>query len=850
MDISVVIATYNRSELLSRTVPALLAQQIDGFDFEVIFVDDGSTDETSAILNRVVTEHPEVFRYIRGSHSGSPAAPRNLGIRHARGEVILLLDDDVIPDDQLILEHWRFHQRETDPRSAVTGKLYLPPEIEADPMSIFHSFPYDGMKVGTPLEFYYFWTCNVSLKRTFMLAHGMFDEDSALYPLEDMECGYRLVEAGLRLEFLPQASGQHIHKMKPEWVPAKGQRLGRAQFAVTQKVRDVRMKKWLALASPDLPYATRLWRLVKRGILRTVDNPITLFGLRCLGAERPRRSRVTDLFYYLKFRRNVISAYHAAVKGQGVRRPVRVFLSAWAVLLFASLACVRPGVPAVTTPPEPGSITVHPEKSAGTISPYIYGVGIEWIDYGNFILDPKSGSLRRELIEPLKALRIPVWRFPGGILSDHYHWQDGIGPPDRRPKGRNPMDNKEHANAFGTDEFIELCKQVGSEALVTANAGTGTLQELLSWQAYFAGKGFPVKYWEIGNEIYLAEDSSRATVPGNDRRIFKNADTYASQFNQWAHGLREHDPNVVVGGIAGTENTSTQNRGWLPRLLAGSGDQLDFLALHNAFAPLIFGSYDFSDTAKAYASYEAMFARAAATAEDTRSVSEQLAKQRRSGPMRIAITEHFPLFGGGGDQKQILAILDQSKTLASAIFTASLLHEFMREKVWMANYNIATSKWFGALLTDTDQGIIRTPTYFVYDLYRNHFGTKLVDISVRSPTFDSGKVGTVAARAGVPYLDAVASRDESGNLYLAVINRNLRNAVEADIDIPGVSKGRATVRVLSGPSPRAINGPAFGRTVEPHANISIQSSTWEGKSGTRYRFPASSISIFNWKEST
>lgn len=130
-----------------------------------------------------------------------------------------------------------------------------------------------------------------------------------------------------------------------------------------------------------------------------------------------------------------------------------------------------------------------------------------------------------------------------------------------------------------------------------------------------------------------------------------------------------------------------------------------------------------------------MLAQPLFEAEDTRQVRERLQQVHPNTPPRIAITEHFPLFGGGGPKDQILSILDQSRTLAAALYTAGLLHSFMREKVWMANYNIATSKWFGALLTDTDNGLIRTPTYHLYDLYRNHFGETLAETAVQSKLY-------------------------------------------------------------------------------------------------------------------
>jgi hypothetical protein len=140
----------------------------------------------------------------------------------------------------------------------------------------------------------------------------MFNEDAALYPLEDMECGYRLVQSGLRLEFLPAARGRHVHKMRAEWVPKKGRRLGRAQFAVTQVVPDPRLKERLAIASTESGFISSAWRLTKRGVLRVVENPLTFWVLRRLGAEGARRSAVTDFYYYLIFRRNVLHGYRDA----------------------------------------------------------------------------------------------------------------------------------------------------------------------------------------------------------------------------------------------------------------------------------------------------------------------------------------------------------------------------------------------------------------------------------------------------------------------------------------------------------------------------------------------------------
>jgi alpha-N-arabinofuranosidase len=491
-------------------------------------------------------------------------------------------------------------------------------------------------------------------------------------------------------------------------------------------------------------------------------------------------------------------------------------------------------------------IKVYPAKPLGEISPFLYGASIEWTENGNRIFDPNRGQLRPEVLDLLKPLHIPVWRFPGGILSDYYHWRDGIGPFPQRPKGSNPMDQSRQENNFGTDEFIDFCKALGTEPLITANFGTGSLPETLDWQKYFLAKGLRVRFWEIGNEIYLAEPKEHASIPGNDRRIYKTAQQYASGFREWSEALRVADRQALVGAIAGTYNTSRQNADWLNPLLSAAGSDIDFIALHNAFAPLIFGSYNYADPEKREEAYQAMFAQAMFSAEDTHRVSQAAALVRSPAP-KLAITEHFPLFGGSPNQ--LMDILDQSRTLASALYTASLLHAFMREHVWMANYNIAVSKWFGALLTDTDQGIIKTPTYHLFDLYRNHFGDTLLDVQTKCPLFSTKAVGTVKSRDDVPYLDAVASTGQ-GSVYLAVINRNLSQTMQARITVDGLAPGAtADTTTLTGPGANAVNGVSLSQSTQGGSPdlITLQKGSWKGVNADVYTFPVASVTIFKWE---
>ncbi len=497
-------------------------------------------------------------------------------------------------------------------------------------------------------------------------------------------------------------------------------------------------------------------------------------------------------------------------------------------------------------------IAVNPKVGHGPISPYLFGMGIEWTENGDRVLNPTTGKLRPEIMNLLVPLHIPVWRFPGGILSDYYHWENGVGPAATRPMGTNPMDGSANANTFGTDEFIQFCKMQGSAALITANYGTGTLEETLSWQKYFSQKAMPVKLWEIGNEIYLSEPTMPGAIPGDDLRIFHTASQYAADFPLWLNGLHSADSSALVGAIAGRYNTSPQNENWLQALAGAMPAKADFVSLHDAYAPAIFSPYNYSSAANRSAAYAAMDALPATTVQDIDAVQAAFATQNERYTPRAAITEHFPLFGGSSNPNQFLEELDQTRTISSALFTASLLQSLMRQGAWMANYNIAVSEWFGALVTDEASGPVATPTYYVYDLYLNHFGTKLIDAQITGgAAFSTGTLGAVPATAQVSTLDAVASLSSDGrHVYLSVINRSQTSNVSSTLSVSGQPvKSVAQVYTLKATASNEVNGSSLSSTtVSSGANpIRWVLSAWTNKTGhDTYLFPPNSLTVFSW----
>lgn len=206
--VSVVIPTYNRLPRLRRVLSALADQTVADALLEVIVVSDGSTDGTDEYLDAGLA--PIAVRGVRQRNQG-PAAARNAGVRMATGDLVLFVDDDVVPTPTLIQRHLDAHRRHGGD-VVVLGPMLTPPDHEMSPWVAYEQAmldkQYDAMRLGhwepTPRQFY---TGNASVERRHVLACGGFDE--TFTRAEDVELAYRLSTRGLRFLFDPEAVGLH-----------------------------------------------------------------------------------------------------------------------------------------------------------------------------------------------------------------------------------------------------------------------------------------------------------------------------------------------------------------------------------------------------------------------------------------------------------------------------------------------------------------------------------------------------------------------------------------------------------------------------------------------------------------
>ena len=176
---------------------------------------------------------------------------------------------------------------------------------------------------------------------------------------------------------------------------------------------------------------------------------------------------------------------------------------------------------------EDTKIILHTKQGAGTIHKELYGQFAEhlgtciygglWV--GNNSSIPNINGYRKDVLHALQDLKVPVLRWPGGCFADEYHWMDGIGPQDKRPKMQNNnWGGTIEDNSFGTHEFLNLCELLGTEPYISGNVGSGTVEELAKWVEYMTSDGdtpmanlrrkngrqkaWKVKYLGVGNESW------------------------------------------------------------------------------------------------------------------------------------------------------------------------------------------------------------------------------------------------------------------------------------------------------------------------------------------------------------
>jgi len=471
------------------------------------------------------------------------------------------------------------------------------------------------------------------------------------------------------------------------------------------------------------------------------------------------------------------------------------------------------------------ALSVDASRTGAKIDRNIFGQFAEHLGhgvYGGIWVGPESTipntrGIRNDVVAALKALKVPNVRWPGGCFADEYHWRKGVG---RRAVTLNPnWGGVTEPNSFGTHEFMDFLGQIGSEAYVSINVGSGTPQEAAEWLEYMtaaqpttlaqerAANGhaapWPVAYLGIGNESW---DCGGNMTP----------DYYLSQLKRYSRFVRNFDPGqqqdprrmlkIAVGpggdGPRWTEWTETIMKAWQSH--SWSWD-IDGLSMHNytvvkwppAYKSVGFGETEYGEILEATLEMDRLIATHSA-------IMDRYDPQKR---VALVVDEwgawYAPLPGSNP------GFLVQQNSLRDAILAALNLNTFARhaDRVRMANIAQMINVLQAMILTDEGRMVL-TPTYHVFRMYVPFQDATFVPVTLDAGTYAHGDVR-------LPRADAIAAKDKAGRLWLAVTNLDANRPVSIEASVAGIAPKSAAGETLTAPRVDSVNTFEAPDTVAP-----------------------------------
>ena len=482
--------------------------------------------------------------------------------------------------------------------------------------------------------------------------------------------------------------------------------------------------------------------------------------------------------------------------------------------------------------------TVYVKNLKGKINREIYGnfsehigKGIyEGIYVGEGSDIPNQAGMRTDVVNALKEMKLPVLRWPGGWFADEYHWMDGIGPKESRKRTVNVQwGGVIEDNRFGTHEFLELCEQIGCEPYISANVGSGTVQEMAEWIEYMTFDGdstmanlrrkngrekpWKIKYFGIGNESWSGGG-------------YMSADYYADCYRRYRTYCRNYGTNqlyrIACGGGSNGEDCD-----WTETLMRRASSRMEGLSVHY-YAKL---------DGKRYRNLAAEF-----------SPEEWYATLKQALRIEQVIEAHAASMDKYDPQKRVGMIVDewgtwfdveegteplflyQQNTMRDALVAAVSLNIFNKhcDRVKMANIAQLANVLQAVILTEGEKMVL-TPTYYVFLLYKYHQDSTLLE-----STIETCEIGQ--QEHTVVNLHESASVDAEGNIHITVCNLSHAQTYEIDTEIVSAELGDIRAEILTG----AMNA---HNTFEEMDKVGVQTFTdYQTKDGhIILRIPACSV---------
>jgi alpha-N-arabinofuranosidase len=485
------------------------------------------------------------------------------------------------------------------------------------------------------------------------------------------------------------------------------------------------------------------------------------------------------------------------------------------------------------------TVTVSIPEAPARIDPMIYGQMLENVNdqmiYGG--VAEKNGVVRKHVIPHLQELKIPVMRWPGGTVVYEYQWRNGIGPKNKRPTVPNLAWGGVENYQFGTDEFLQWCKEVGTVPYINLNMSLrpehqGTLEEALAWIAYVndeettelgklrAQNGhrdpYGVKFWCIGNENYL-----------NNRhgRVQETDEQYSKRLNEWAGAIRKSHPDLQLLGIGHTKK-------WNETVLAENGQLIDFLTQHYYVKSKVEDG-KIQDPLRTLFAPAEMEAHLVVVGAQLREANRKLGREDR--PIRLSVDEWNNRHAIIGEKGFKLSRQSPRRAFDVPVI-GGMLNAFIRQspEVGMANYIFPVNA-HGLVRTVGEDDAYRTAIYPVFKKYREQMvGRKLdvvtkgasLDMTNIKPTIDGDTNYDKISMEGVslPFVDSAAVLGDDGHVHVSLVNRSPDAPQAVTVSLPNGYKCESVWK-LSHQNINAMNDSGDRDVVKPSVDLVKEGSS-------------------------
>ena len=470
------------------------------------------------------------------------------------------------------------------------------------------------------------------------------------------------------------------------------------------------------------------------------------------------------------------------------------------------------------------SVTLKVNDAKEKINKEIYGQFAEHLGtciYGGLWVGPDSKipntqGYRNDVLQALKDIKVPVMRWPGGCFADEYHWMDGIGPKESRPRMvNNNWGGTVEDNSFGTHEFLNLCELLGCEPYVSMNVGSGSVEEAAKWVEYMTAADGPMaklrkqngreKPWKV---YYIGVGNESWGCGGNMRPEY-----YSDLYRRYQTYCREYSGNTLYKVASGATDYDYD---WTATLMDRCKDFMKGLSLHYYTCYTWSGSKGSATEFNDDQYYWAIAKCGVGVEEVLRKQIAVMDQYDPQGKIDLLLDE----WGTWWDKEpgSIEGHLRQQNSMRDAMVAAYSLNTFHQYTKRLKMCNIAQiANVLQSMVLTKDDKMLLTPTYYVFKMYVPNMEAVNIPLTVKCDYFDAENEQKDSARRVAPFVSCSASKMADGTVNINLANADLKNATKVTIDLGSIRGRVQNAQILTSKNVADHNTFEQPNTVKPAA---------------------------------